>query len=68
MNLGVFPPTKKRDRRNRDRVVWKCVYDPSGDFLGSNFRLLDIRAGGFELGTKFKNTDTGEEIVYDLLG
>lgn len=63
--MSLEKKVKNQDTRasKKNRTVWECICDPSGDFLGSKFRLVDVRAGGFEEGTRFRNTDTGEEIT-----
>lgn len=45
---------------------WKCVVDPSeeGLFRGNLFTLMTMQAGGFDDGTAFVHTQTGERRVW----
>ncbi len=39
---------------------WKVIHDPSNAFTGNLFRLIDIQAGGFDIGTTFEHVCTGK--------
>lgn len=59
-------PTDIRSPRRADRIacryVWRVIADPSEGqpFLGRLFRLQDVTAGGFIMGTQFEHINTGE--------
>ncbi len=47
---------------------WKVVKDPSNLFTGNLFRLIDLKAGGFDCGTVFEHIRTGERRTTGLNG
>ena len=42
---------------------WRVTSDPSNMFQNSTFRVCDLSAGGFDLGTTFIHIRTGETCV-----
>lgn len=44
---------------------WKVVTDPSNLFTGNLFRLIDLKAGGFDPGTVFEHIRSGERRMAD---
>ena len=55
--------TKSKVSRHDDSRYWKVVSDPANLFTGNLFRLVDLKAGGFDAGTVFEHIRTGERRV-----
>lgn len=55
----------KRTQGNREtKAKYKCIADPSGDFLGGIFNIIDIYASRphWDIGTTFQNVKTGSRM------
>ena len=63
-------PRKKTIRK--EQRIWKVIEDPSGDFLGSYFRGMDINfkpeKAHWPFGIKFQNQKTGVTKTWNGIG
>jgi hypothetical protein len=73
MLAGTFvvpkcPQVKNKRGRSASRP-WRVTKDPSGDFLGRNFRSFDLfgaRENYWPVGITFKNLRTGEYKIWRM--
>ena len=64
----IYPTVKNKRGRSASRP-WKVTKDPSGDFLGRNFRSFDLfgaRENYWPEGITFENLRTGESKVWQM--
>lgn len=57
-------PPPKRGRPALDQSPWLVIHDPSGDFQGRRFRLLDLQYSDWPEGTIFWHALRGEVRVW----
>lgn len=61
---GVTPWRMELPAHRKDAAPWLVIHDPSGDFLGRRFRLLDLTAPQWEEGTIFWHTAQGDVRIW----
>jgi hypothetical protein len=56
-------PRLAGERGGERQSCMRCDYDPSGDFTGKTFRIIEVVPQVFEPGALFTDTRTGERSV-----
>ena len=68
---GALQPVARRRTLRSQKREWKVIVDPSETqtFLGRLFRRTDLKSGGgFQQGTVFEHTVTGERMQSQMNG